>query len=170
MVFEICRLGSLSLSGLHCTLSRVLSFARVLMACVCVLAVNPHDWLPNLVSELVDAIRNCNKSCIICNKPLEFVGLKPAVCADPLCTFSHMQFGLGEDVIAALNSHPEVIDLLISLTSAAAGADITRFNPFPAGVEVTYREEGTPHPTTLSFMTGPNIDTDRDGARIVRAG
>jgi hypothetical protein len=50
-------------------------------------SVNPDDWLPTLVKEITDAIANCNKNCIICGKPLEFVGLKPAVCADPLCTF-----------------------------------------------------------------------------------
>jgi hypothetical protein len=33
--------------------------------------------------------------------------------------------------------------------------------------QVTYREEGAPATTTLSFMRGPDIDADRDGGRVV---
>eukprot|EP00698_Gefionella_okellyi_P004895 TRINITY_DN14524_c0_g1_i1.p1 TRINITY_DN14524_c0_g1~~TRINITY_DN14524_c0_g1_i1.p1 ORF type:complete len:609 (-),score=127.86 TRINITY_DN14524_c0_g1_i1:51-1877(-) len=130
---------------------------------------NPEEWLPSVVAHCCDAVRHCNKSCMICHENLEYVGLKPAVCGKPLCTFSHMQFGLGEDVVSALNAHPEVMDLLISLTVSASNADVNRFNPYPAGLEVTIREEGAKDVKVLSFMKGPDLDTDRDNVRVQQA-
>jgi len=53
---------------------------------------------------------------------------------------SFMQYGLGEDISEFIRVNPEVSDLLISLTAAAAkGENVKRFNPFPQGLEVTGR-------------------------------
>lgn len=62
--------------------------------------------------------------------------MKPAVCGNPLCVFSHAQYGLGEDVSTFIRKNPEVADLLICTTYAASQGDIRRFEPFPVGIEV----------------------------------
>jgi hypothetical protein len=120
-------------------------------------AGDPKEFFARLYHHMQDKIKNCTKYCIICDKQLDYVGLKPAVCDNPLCMFrylcslsvvlssslalcvltgcSYMQYGLGEDIGLFVQRNPEVVDLLISLTAAAAQGDIKRFQPFPAGVE-----------------------------------
>ncbi len=48
---------------------------------------------------------------------------------------------LGADVASEIRDGPDVVDLLISFTYAAARGDIRRFNPFPVGLEVKYLDE-----------------------------
>ena len=96
---------------------------------------SPSDALSKLYLFLQDKVKNATRYCVICDKQLDYVGLKPAVCDQPLCVYSHMQYGLGEDIMSFIQFNPEVTDLLICLTVAAAQGDTKRFQPFPAGVE-----------------------------------
>lgn len=47
------------------------------------------------MNYLVERIRNCTRTCIICDDPLPFQMVKPAVCDKNLCCHSHEQYGLG---------------------------------------------------------------------------
>ncbi|KAL6068634.1 Poly [ADP-ribose] polymerase 6 [Balamuthia mandrillaris] len=87
-------------------------------------------------------IRKCTAHCVICDKPLDFEGLKPTVCNAALCLYSYESFGLGVDVATELREQPDVVDLLINLTySGANGARRDQFfNPFPSGVEVRLKD------------------------------
>jgi hypothetical protein len=102
---------------------------------------NTHLFL-DMMSHVMDKITTCTKACIICDKKLEFSMLKPTICDNPLCQFSYDQYGLGADVAAAIKHHPEVVDLLVSITDAAAQGDFRRFNPYPHHVEVKYKDNG----------------------------
>jgi hypothetical protein len=90
----------------------------------------------------MDKITTCTKACVICDKKLDFSMLKPTICDSALCQFSYDQYGLGTDVAAAIKHHPEVVDLLISITDAAAQGDARRFNPYPTGVETKFKQNG----------------------------
>lgn len=58
--------------------------------------------------------------------------IKPSVCSSELCVFSHLQYGIGEDIASQVINlhfpkfkmqiihHPQETDLLITLTAAAA--------------------------------------------------
>lgn len=50
------------------------------------------EYFCRLYSHIIDRTKSCTKYCIICDKPLDYVGLKPAVCDNPLCTFSYVPF------------------------------------------------------------------------------
>src|SRR5690349_2679262 len=91
---------------------------------------------------LIFKLQNCTKDCIICDSPLDFQMVKPTVCERKLCLFSHEQYGLGADVASTITHYPDLVDLLISLTSAAALGDVRRFTPFPEVIEVKYQDQG----------------------------
>lgn len=132
------------------------------------------NWPPNkdnhlyleMISHAIDKITTCTKNCVICDTPLAFEMLKPSICDSALCTFSAEQYGLGLDVVAALQHDPDVFDLLICTTSAITQralsgntADQKRFAPFPVGIEVT-----DPKGKIMTFNSGsnPNISAVRD--------
>eukprot|EP00698_Gefionella_okellyi_P020493 TRINITY_DN643_c0_g1_i1.p1 TRINITY_DN643_c0_g1~~TRINITY_DN643_c0_g1_i1.p1 ORF type:complete len:652 (-),score=119.59 TRINITY_DN643_c0_g1_i1:302-2257(-) len=98
-------------------------------------AVDLTQCLISLYELMCLKVQQASSFCVICDEKLACQASKPCVCDKPLCTFSFMQYGLGEDVGEYVQSHPEVTDLLIVLTNAAAHGDVKRFNPFPAGVE-----------------------------------
>jgi len=101
----------------------------------------------------------CSASCLICDAPLGFQGVKPAVCPKPLCTHSFEAYGLGFSLTSELRHNPEVVDLLVSITVGAAknkrhnGADV--FEPFPDSVQSSVKDK----------ITGAEIETRsfRDG-------
>lgn len=100
------------------------------------------ELFANVVRFCSDKVYTCTQRCQICDKLLDVEMLKPAVCDSALCVYSHMQYGLGEDVAAMILHHPLETDLLISLTcAAAAGTDTKRFNPFPSALEVKLSAE-----------------------------
>lgn len=41
----------------------------------------------SLYNHMMDKFKNCTKSCVICDADLGYTGLKPAVCANPLCCY-----------------------------------------------------------------------------------
>lgn len=62
----------------------------------------------DICSYAIDKIMTCTDTCMICDKKLLFSMLKPSICEDPLCLFSHEQFGLGVDPASEIASSPEV--------------------------------------------------------------
>eukprot|EP01114_Cavostelium_apophysatum_P019380 TRINITY_DN6231_c0_g1_i1.p1 TRINITY_DN6231_c0_g1~~TRINITY_DN6231_c0_g1_i1.p1 ORF type:complete len:564 (-),score=140.41 TRINITY_DN6231_c0_g1_i1:26-1717(-) len=108
----------------------------------------PGNWPPKdlhfiqkVMDHMIYTIKNCTKNCIICNDPLPFQMIKPAVCDNTLCVHSHEQYGLGADVASEIRDSPDVVDLLISFTIAASQGEERRFNPYPVGVEVKYLDD-----------------------------
>jgi len=97
-----------------------------------------YDFVGAILDHILERVSNCTKSCIICDGPLPFQMIKPAVCDKSLCVHSHEQYGLGADVVSELRDNPSVVDLLISFCYAISQGDHRRFNPYPIGVEAKY--------------------------------
>lgn len=106
-----------------------------------------ESFLVKVGKYLTTRMHSCSSSCIICDAPLGFEGVKPAVCPKPLCMHSFEAYGLGFSLTSELRHNPEVVDLLVSITVGAAknkrhnGADV--FEPFPDSVESTVRDKIT---------------------------
>eukprot|EP00708_Paratrimastix_pyriformis_P002441 GAFH01001187.1.p2 GENE.GAFH01001187.1~~GAFH01001187.1.p2 ORF type:complete len:454 (-),score=210.44 GAFH01001187.1:491-1717(-) len=106
-------------------------------------------------------IGHCTSVCMICNKPLKYSGLRPTICGDALCVWTHEKFGFGLDMISELNVgggavKGESIDLLVSLAYASANhpnADYA-LDPFPDGVRVQVGSQ------TVSFQKSGHRDKD----------
>lgn len=98
----------------------------------------------DLIAFIIDKIMNCTNNCMICDKLLDIPMLKPSICDNQICVFSHEQFGLGVDPAAEIASEPEVVDLLLSFSKAvAASGDPRRFSPFPSNIEVRWKDPVT---------------------------
>ena len=104
-----------------------------------------------MINYAVERIQNCTKNCIICDSFLSLQMMKPAVCDNKLCLFSHEQYGIGADVASEIHHYSEVVDLLISFTAAASVGDIRRFTPFPEAIEVK-QTDGSNKTITHNFM------------------
>lgn len=57
--------------------------------------------------------------CIVCDKKLDFSGLKPTCCYDSKCIFAYEEMGLGVDPISELRVNPEISELLIIIASTS---------------------------------------------------
>lgn len=88
-----------------------------------------NHWPPqtraSAVRFLTDLVRNLDKSlvvlneiCVICDKPLEFPGLKPSPCANPLCVFAHDEMHFRQDAIET-STLPKVHLLIVILARAS---------------------------------------------------
>jgi poly [ADP-ribose] polymerase 6/8 len=100
-----------------------------------------EDWILNVLDYIKKRIQNCTQTCIICDGPLPFEMIKPAVCGKNLCVHSHEQYGLGADVASEIRDNPDVVDFLICLCYAISQGDFRRFNPYPLGVEYKSLDE-----------------------------
>jgi poly [ADP-ribose] polymerase 6/8 len=116
------------------------------------------NFIQQVLEDLEYQILHCNKRCLICGNQLPYEGLKPAVCENNLCIFSRENYGLGVDLISELQNNAEIVDILITLTAAAAGNRASNtynpFDPFPT-IEVKMRDE------TLSFLNNDDKDNDK---------
>jgi poly [ADP-ribose] polymerase 6/8 len=121
-----------------------------------------------MMSYAIDKLMTCVDNCMICDKRLAFSMLKPSICDDALCLFSHEQFGLGVDPAAEIAAHPEVVDMLISCTMAAAvGGDCKRFTPFPAHLEVKWKEANGKE-VTKRYQAVPTGDPTNNDLLLVK--
>jgi hypothetical protein len=78
------------------------------------------------IYDLVVLLFNCCTSrCILCDEVHEFVGVKMGVCSKDICNFSMDQYGLGVDVLCELKKNPEVVELLVYASCAAAANSLT---------------------------------------------
>lgn len=88
------------------------------------------NFLEALVDYAAWRLITCTRNCVICDEPLGYQGLKPAVCSKPLCTHGYISFkeyncrleeyGLGLDIAAEIHHNPEVVDMMINMTVASA--------------------------------------------------
>jgi ubiquitin-conjugating enzyme E2 Q len=76
----------------------------------------------------------CTEFCLICHCKIRdsFEAIKPYVCSNGLCLFQYMALGMGPSLEHEIRFQPSVVDLLISLTYARAGAG--RLTDFPTGL------------------------------------
>ena len=116
--------------------------------CACVSAGVKNSFLLSMLECLQYLMLTCNQYCIICDRKLNYAGLKPSLCDSALCNFrcatlmlccvfvscsygcmyvclclslciaSYEQYGLGSDIAAEVRYNPEVIYLLITLAVA----------------------------------------------------
>lgn len=102
--------------------------------------VDGENFLLTILLYAERTIRSSPYYCLVCGEQMLHVGVKPAVCSRSLCIFSHEQYGLGCDLESEIINHGEVVDLLVTMTVAAAAApirqDFNPFDPFPMGIEV----------------------------------
>ncbi|KAI0901003.1 hypothetical protein F4806DRAFT_177625 [Annulohypoxylon nitens] len=63
----------------------------------------------------------CTDYCTVCHQKMKnsFAALMPYVCNSPLCLHQYMSLGFGPSMDHQIIDHPEVVDLLISLSYAA---------------------------------------------------
>eukprot|EP01027_Heterolobosea_sp_BB2_P003868 GEZU01005824.1.p1 GENE.GEZU01005824.1~~GEZU01005824.1.p1 ORF type:complete len:667 (+),score=191.50 GEZU01005824.1:150-2150(+) len=117
------------------------------------------NYVYALMEFIESVITNCNKHCLVCGSSVPFEGLKPTVCPNPLCVFSHEMYGLGVDLGSEIKAHPDIVDLMITMGVAACNSytsNYTAFEPFPEGVEVKRVNPTTGEVEVLSFMNNSN--------------
>jgi hypothetical protein len=114
----------------------------------------PKNFLLRILEYIETTIATCTITCMICNKMLEYAGLKPVVCNSRLCLYKYEELGLGVDLAAEIRNDTHVVDLLISFAAAAAGHDRIDLC-YPENVSIVDRSSGE----ELSFMTAgkPNL-------------
>lgn len=112
------------------------------------------NYMIAVMEKAIEAIKSSPQLCMICGQQLPYAGLKPTVCDSPLCVFSHEEYGLGVDLESVIKESPEVVDLAITMTYAAAKANKTRydpFEPFPMGLQATLKDG-----SKATFLTPDN--------------
>jgi hypothetical protein len=78
--------------------------------------------LLDFVLELADAFLELQDHC--CMFRLQMApGVKPLTCSAPMCDFRYEDIGVGMSVTAEIKRDPAVADLLVSVFSAAVGAN-----------------------------------------------
>lgn len=80
---------------------------------------NALRFIQDQLDYLENKVKNCVKTCIICDGPLECEMIKPSVCSKKLCIYSHEQYGLGADLTSEIRENPDVVDLLVTLACSA---------------------------------------------------
>eukprot|EP01080_Neovahlkampfia_damariscottae_P008754 gene8754-702_t len=110
-----------------------------------------------LLKYVEDFCINCTQQCIICGEKLPIEGIRPTICQKTLCVFGHENLGLGIDVAYEIQNHSDIVDLLITITYAAAQpiyGDFDPFKPFPEGVSANTTEG------SLSFLKNKTKDRE----------
>mmetsp|Transcript_41802 Transcript_41802/g.81988 ORF Transcript_41802/g.81988 Transcript_41802/m.81988 type:complete len:800 (+) Transcript_41802:33-2432(+) len=78
-----------------------------------------HNLTLRVLKTLEQAVKTINTRCLMCHGAVTWVGMKPSVCASPLCKMSTESFGLAFDLAQELSDAPEVVDLLITMAYCA---------------------------------------------------
>jgi hypothetical protein len=60
-------------------------------------------------------LAECNTQCMVCGSALDYVSMKPTVCANVLCLHGYTQHGMGMDVVTELRNNTGVASLLLSM-------------------------------------------------------
>lgn len=92
--------------------------------------------LIGLLTLVKSKFLKCCNNCIICDDTLGYTGLKPSVCDKELCIHCVEQYGLGIDIVSEVKKNQQVLDLLVTLTSAGAqlcvsSGGVRDLSPFP---------------------------------------
>lgn len=126
-----------------------------------------YNHLVRLVLFIERRILEANRFCLICCKPMEFEGLKPAVCSRNLCTMAFEDLGIGFNLATEIRENPEVADLLITFAYSACLKNTMHFivpinctakNP-ETGKEETFR---LPAPVTKNTNSNAQVQLKDD--------
>lgn len=101
--------------------------------------LSPHNILVRMLKFLFERLQTVNQSCLVCDEPLEYEGLRPDVCSKPLCVMSQETFGDLGSLAQEVREAPEVVDLLISFFMAAINANRLLFVT-PTGVQIKNKD------------------------------
>ena len=64
--------------------------------------IDGPNFLVKVTEYLTARLKTCATSCIICDAPLGYMGVKPTVCPSILCTHSFDAYGLGFSLTSEL--------------------------------------------------------------------
>ena len=111
-----------------------------------------EDGCTNIINGMMRYLKYrmliITKNCMICDKRLGFDGVKTAVCDAPTCSFALEQFGIGCNPLTELQRSGELVDIMLSLSSAAiigsASGNRDSFNPFCDCIDVAGPEPSLP--------------------------
>lgn len=76
--------------------------------------------LVQIITFVNNVIQTAHLRCLICDDPIDHVGLKPVICNKDICMMAYEEMGVGLDVTAELIRDPDTIDLLLTVLYAAA--------------------------------------------------
>ncbi|KDQ51732.1 hypothetical protein JAAARDRAFT_497248 [Jaapia argillacea MUCL 33604] len=133
----------------------------------------PHDPLLNrepnaelnlpliAYSYLVRRMTLCTRYCPVCHNKLkmQYEALKPYVCDSKLCAYQYYSYNRGPSLEYEIQTNPESVDLLVSLTYIAA-AEGSLEDPLPTGLGLRVPmpngsiQSRVPNPTGFG-MVGP---------------
>lgn len=76
--------------------------------------VMQHNYLAKLILYVASVIRTGNRTCMICDGDLDYVGWKPSVCTTEKCQFQFNNLGLGFSLAHQIRHEKTTLDLYIS--------------------------------------------------------
>ena len=82
--------------------------------------VSCRNPLVQIITFVNNVIQTAHLRCLICDDPIDHVGLKPVICNKDICMMAYEEMGVGLDVTAELIRDPDTIDLLLTVLYAAA--------------------------------------------------
>ncbi|KAJ4466482.1 hypothetical protein C8J55DRAFT_527332 [Lentinula edodes] len=93
------------------------------------------DWPLTAFCYLIRRLTLCTLYCIVCHNKLDtdYVALKPYVCNSKLCSYRYYSLNHGPSVEYDIIHNPETVDLLVSITYAAA-IESALDEPLPIGM------------------------------------
>eukprot|EP00494_Astrolonche_serrata_P032413 UN32682 len=99
-----------------------------------------HNWYARLILFAAHVILTTNQTCMICDGPLSFVGLKPSACNDEFCQFKFCNLGLGFSLSYEIMNNRTLLEMFISMMSG--GLAMNRIELcFPKGVRSPISDE-----------------------------
>jgi hypothetical protein len=119
-------------------------------------------FVETVAGLMLERIQTTTRFCPVCDAPHPLELLKPIVCEKELCGFQFSSLGVGCNVESEILHNPEVVDLLVSVTMAAATQG-NRFEPFPKQVLMINKEKKEVRLSNAQEVVGmlnslPNVD------------
>lgn len=75
--------------------------------------------LQRIVDKIKDIVLNRHKYCLVCDDPVENIGVYPTPCDKDFCSFSHEELGIGLPLEHMIEHNSMVVDLLVTFFAAA---------------------------------------------------
>ncbi|KAJ3806036.1 hypothetical protein F5876DRAFT_91236 [Lentinula aff. lateritia] len=99
------------------------------------------DWPLTAFCYLIRRLTLCTLYCIVCHDKLDtdYVALKPYVCNSKLCSYRYYSLNHGPSVEYDIIHNPETVDLLVSITYAAAIESVLD-EPLPIGMGLAFSD------------------------------
>ncbi|KAJ3740793.1 hypothetical protein DFH05DRAFT_1528585 [Lentinula detonsa] len=103
------------------------------------------NWPLTAFCYLIRRLTLCTRYCIVCHNKLEtdYVALKPYVCNSKLCSYQYYSLNHGPSLEYEIIHNPETVDLLVSITHAAAAENVLD-EPLPIGMGLRVPPPDTP--------------------------